>query len=213
MSAFDNLCVDSMKWNNAPDKMITDNQYKGSCVFLIHFFFFDLQAITVPSMAVSHIMLESYKKYILVTLIVNGKIPTLPKYTSHVVAKYIKVTNWCKTDLRSTVVLKLICKAILFRMKELVIREEVFPLDIKQSLVHWKLSQDALFLSWMWYLTSFLIILWFLLLFMLMLSPFVSPLQPLCQPYHDLASAYGTNNPVELNSAVTKHTETFTRVS
>ena len=35
-------------------------------------------------------MMESYKKFILVGLIHCGKIPTLPKYTSHVVAKYIK---------------------------------------------------------------------------------------------------------------------------
>ena len=49
------------------------------------------QAITVPSMAVTHIMLEAYKKYILVSLMVNGKVSSLPKYTSHVVAKYIKV--------------------------------------------------------------------------------------------------------------------------
>ena len=47
-------------------------------------------AITTPSMAVSHIMLEAYKKYILVALIVQGKIPNLPKYTSQVVARYIK---------------------------------------------------------------------------------------------------------------------------
>jgi len=47
-------------------------------------------AITTPSMAVSHIMLESYKKFILVSLLVHGKIPSLPKYTSQVVARYIK---------------------------------------------------------------------------------------------------------------------------
>lgn len=32
------------------------------------------QAITTPSMAVSHIMLESYKKFILVALILHGKV-------------------------------------------------------------------------------------------------------------------------------------------
>ena len=52
-------------------------------------YFFEI-AITTPSLAVSHIMMEAYKKFILVGLIRYGKIPSLPKYTSHVVAKYIK---------------------------------------------------------------------------------------------------------------------------
>ena len=33
-------------------------------------------ALTTPSSAVSHIMLESYKKYILVSLILHGKVWT-----------------------------------------------------------------------------------------------------------------------------------------
>ncbi|KAK7498299.1 hypothetical protein BaRGS_00010559 [Batillaria attramentaria] len=86
-------------------------------------YFFEM-AVTTPSMAVSHIMMEAYKKFILVALIVQGKIPTLPKYAPQVVPRYIK---------------------------------------------------------------------------------------PLCQAYHDLANAYGTNNPAEVRTAVTKHTETFTR--
>lgn len=52
-------------------------------------YFFEI-AITTPSMAVSHVMLEAYKKYILVALILQGKFPTLPKYTSQVVGRYIK---------------------------------------------------------------------------------------------------------------------------
>ncbi|KAK3588974.1 hypothetical protein CHS0354_043143 [Potamilus streckersoni] len=51
--------------------------------------FFEI-AVTTPSMAVSHIMLEAYKKYILVGLILHGKVPNPPKYTSQVVARYIK---------------------------------------------------------------------------------------------------------------------------
>ncbi|KAK2156684.1 hypothetical protein LSH36_207g03003 [Paralvinella palmiformis] len=86
-------------------------------------YYFEI-AVTTPSMAVSHIMLESYKKYILIALIKHGKIPGLPKYTSHVVEKYVK---------------------------------------------------------------------------------------PLCQPYHDLALAYTSNSPTELQRVVTKHTETFSR--
>ena len=70
---------------------ITKNLVLTKLLKLVFITLQSFQAITVPSMAVSHIMLESYKKYILVTLMVNGKIPTLPKYTSHVIGKYIKV--------------------------------------------------------------------------------------------------------------------------
>lgn len=44
-------------------------------------------------MAVSHIMLEAYKKYILVSLILHGKVQQLPKYTSQIVGRFIKVTH------------------------------------------------------------------------------------------------------------------------
>ncbi|CAL1273801.1 unnamed protein product [Larinioides sclopetarius] len=81
-------------------------------------------AITTPSMAVSHIMLEAYKKYILVSLILYGKIPNLPKFTSHVVGRFIK---------------------------------------------------------------------------------------PLSQAYHDLATAYATNTPVEVRAIINKHNEVFVR--
>ena len=33
-----------------------------------------MQAVTIPSLAMSHIMLEAYKKYILVSLIAYGKV-------------------------------------------------------------------------------------------------------------------------------------------
>ncbi|XP_071815337.1 COP9 signalosome complex subunit 3-like [Apostichopus japonicus] len=52
-------------------------------------YFFEV-AITTPSMAVSHIVLESYKKFILVSLILHGKLPVFPKYTSPVVSRFIK---------------------------------------------------------------------------------------------------------------------------
>lgn len=51
------------------------------------------QAITTPAMAVSHIMLEAYKKYILVSLILHGKVQQLPKYTSQIVGRFIKVRD------------------------------------------------------------------------------------------------------------------------
>ncbi|KAI4493348.1 hypothetical protein M0802_009408 [Mischocyttarus mexicanus] len=52
-------------------------------------YFFEV-CVTTPAMAVSHIMLEAYKKYILVSLILHGKILNLPRYTSQVVNRYIK---------------------------------------------------------------------------------------------------------------------------
>ncbi|GFW80863.1 COP9 signalosome complex subunit 3 [Trichonephila clavipes] len=61
-------------------------------------YFFEV-AITTPSMAVSHIMLEAYKKYILVSLILYGKIPNLPKFTSHVVSRFIKPLSQAYHDL------------------------------------------------------------------------------------------------------------------
>lgn len=46
--------------------------------------------ISTPAMAVSHIMLEAYKKYLLVSLILHGKVVPMPKYTSQVVGRFIK---------------------------------------------------------------------------------------------------------------------------
>ena len=48
----------------------------------------------MPAVVVSHIMLEAYKKYVLIWLIYHGDKTqdalTFPKYTSPVVSKYIK---------------------------------------------------------------------------------------------------------------------------
>jgi COP9 signalosome complex subunit 3 len=49
-------------------------------------YFFEVCVMT-PATAVSHIMLEAYKKYILVSLILNGKIILLPNYTSNLVKR------------------------------------------------------------------------------------------------------------------------------
>lgn len=46
--------------------------------------------VTTPAHAVSHIMLEAYKKYILVSLLLNGKLQTVPKYTAQVVNRFVK---------------------------------------------------------------------------------------------------------------------------
>lgn len=52
-------------------------------------YFFEV-ALTTPSMAISMIMVESYKKYILVSLILDGKFPSLPKYTSSIITRFVK---------------------------------------------------------------------------------------------------------------------------
>ena len=48
----------------------------------------------MPAVVVSHIMLEAYKKFLLVSLIAHGHKPkeatNLPKYTSNIVTKYFK---------------------------------------------------------------------------------------------------------------------------
>lgn len=52
-------------------------------------YFFEV-AISTPASAMSHIMLEAYKKYILVSLILRGKQVTIPKYSSQVITRFIK---------------------------------------------------------------------------------------------------------------------------
>jgi len=47
-------------------------------------------AFTAPAVALSAIMAEAYKKYVLVALIVYGQIPASPKYTSSVITRHIK---------------------------------------------------------------------------------------------------------------------------
>ena len=58
-------------------------QYESSLFYLE-------QALTVPASVLSQIMIESYKKFILISLISKGKLPTLPKYTSRIVINQIK---------------------------------------------------------------------------------------------------------------------------
>lgn len=53
-----------------------------------HFFF--EQAITCPSVAVSQIVVDAYKKWVLVSLIVTGKLTALPKYASLTLNRLIK---------------------------------------------------------------------------------------------------------------------------
>lgn len=63
--------------------------YAGMKQFEPALFFFE-QALTAPAIVLSQIMIESYKKFILVSLINKGKLPLLPKYTSRIVINQIK---------------------------------------------------------------------------------------------------------------------------
>lgn len=46
--------------------------------------------LTVPALALSAIMVEAYKKYILASLLGTGSVPQLPKHTAAVVTRHLK---------------------------------------------------------------------------------------------------------------------------
>jgi len=85
--------------------------YYGGCIYaaLKQFdraLYFLEVAVTCPTAAVSHVMLEAYKKYQLVGLLVHGDKPkaykenlALPKYTSPIVAKFLKPLCSAYTEL------------------------------------------------------------------------------------------------------------------
>lgn len=54
--------------------------------------FLYLITLTCPANGLSAIALEAYKKYVLVSLIATGGVPSLPKYTSSVVQRHVKGT-------------------------------------------------------------------------------------------------------------------------
>jgi COP9 signalosome complex subunit 3 len=47
-------------------------------------------AVSMPAQMLSAIMVEAYKKYVLLSLLVHGKLLSLPRYTSNVVVRYQK---------------------------------------------------------------------------------------------------------------------------
>ncbi|XP_046849535.1 COP9 signalosome complex subunit 3-like [Xenia sp. Carnegie-2017] len=61
-------------------------------------FFYEI-AITTPASDISYIMLNAYKKFILVSLIEHAKIISLPKYAPQVVAKYLTPSSSCYHEL------------------------------------------------------------------------------------------------------------------
>ncbi|XP_065057189.1 COP9 signalosome complex subunit 3-like [Rhopilema esculentum] len=64
-------------------------------------FFFEV-AVTTPAISVSHIMLEAYKKFILVSTYLHGKIVTLPRYTSAVVPRFLKALSSAYVELANS---------------------------------------------------------------------------------------------------------------
>ncbi|VVC90224.1 unnamed protein product [Leptidea sinapis] len=64
-------------------------------------YFFEV-VVTVPAILVSHIMLEAHKKYILISLILHGKILQTPKYTSQVVSRFLKPLSVAYHDLATS---------------------------------------------------------------------------------------------------------------
>jgi COP9 signalosome complex subunit 3 len=60
-------------------------EYKRALIFF-------KTVVTAPAVVLSSIMVEAYKKYILLSLIVHGKILSLPRYTSSVVQRYHKTS-------------------------------------------------------------------------------------------------------------------------
>eukprot|EP00088_Acartia_fossae_P036776 TRINITY_DN3797_c0_g1_i1.p1 TRINITY_DN3797_c0_g1~~TRINITY_DN3797_c0_g1_i1.p1 ORF type:complete len:449 (-),score=114.31 TRINITY_DN3797_c0_g1_i1:569-1888(-) len=82
--------------------------YYGGCIYLAvkqfekALYFFEV-TVTCPTAAVSHVMLEAYKKYLLLNLLVHGDKPkdfvTLPKFTSPIVGKFVKPLCYAYTEI------------------------------------------------------------------------------------------------------------------
>lgn len=64
-------------------------------------YFFEV-CVTTPALAMSHIMLEAYKKYILVSLILHGKVIPVPKYSSQVITRFMKPLSQAYHDVATT---------------------------------------------------------------------------------------------------------------
>lgn len=53
-------------------------------------FAFALELLTAPANVLSSLVVEGYKKMMLVSLIISGNIPALPKYASNAVTRHLK---------------------------------------------------------------------------------------------------------------------------
>jgi hypothetical protein len=61
-------------------------------------YFFEV-VLSTPAVCMSTIMSESFKKYVLVSLILRGTISPLPKYTSQIVMRHIRPRNYQYNEL------------------------------------------------------------------------------------------------------------------
>lgn len=91
-----NDVLDINKENGAYDsKAILTYFYYASCIYAAlkdydnALFYFE-QALTIPCCSISQIMIEAYKKFLLISLILRSKLTLLPKYTSRIVLTQIK---------------------------------------------------------------------------------------------------------------------------
>ncbi|XP_072941458.1 COP9 signalosome complex subunit 3 [Epargyreus clarus] len=64
-------------------------------------YFFEV-VVTVPAIVVSHIMLEAYKKYLLISYLLHRKILPMPKYTSQVVYRFLKPLSVAYHEIATT---------------------------------------------------------------------------------------------------------------
>jgi len=91
---------------HAQTKLFILYYYYGGLIYLTlkeynkALFFFQV-VMTTPAMVVSHIMKETYAKYITVSLIVHSKVIPLPHYVSPIVSRALKPLNTPYTDLAS----------------------------------------------------------------------------------------------------------------
>ncbi len=87
--------IASTEDNNNDSKYFLLYYYYGGMIYTAlknyerALYYFEV-VISTPALAMSHIMLESYKKYILVSLILHGKQITIPKYSSQVITRFMK---------------------------------------------------------------------------------------------------------------------------
>ena len=96
LDVLNNDILDINRENGAFDsKSLLSFFYYTACIYAAlkdfdRSLFYLEQAITIPCNAISQIMVESYKKFLLISLILKGKLILLPKYTSRLVINQIK---------------------------------------------------------------------------------------------------------------------------
>jgi len=114
------ICLYKKEPNEITSRSYLSFYYYGGLIYAMlkqydrSLYFFE-QAITVPAVSVSQIMSESYKRYMLVSLLYKGKVADLPKYTSAVMINYIKQSMNCYTKLNEA-----------FQKRSIASFEEVF---------------------------------------------------------------------------------------